>query len=130
MIICDTHVMIHWSLAPERLSPKAVVAIEQGRKNGTLACADISLWEIAMLAARGRIKISVAPAQFIQDVLLALGLQVLPITPEVAARSQDEQFLHGDPADRLIAATTLVYQAQLITADGKLAEVPGLPVIW
>jgi PIN domain nuclease of toxin-antitoxin system len=102
--ICDTHVLLFHALAPERLSRLAARAVAAGTENGQLACADISLWEIGMLHARGRLGLpaDVRIDRFIADVLLDLQLQVLPITPEIAAVSQDPRFAHGDPADRLI----------------------------
>jgi PIN domain nuclease of toxin-antitoxin system len=46
------------------------------------------------------------------------------------ARAQDAAFQHGDPADRLIAATALVHGAVLISADRQLAQVRGLQLLW
>ncbi|MEI6146516.1 MAG: PIN domain-containing protein [Methylococcales bacterium] len=37
---------------------------------------------------------------------------------------------HGDPGDRLIAATAISHRAALITADGKLRTTSGLRCIW
>jgi len=130
--ICDTHVLLFHALAPERLSRLAARAVAAGAENGQLACADISLWEIGMLHARGRLGLpaDVRIDRFIADVLLDLQLQVLPITPEVAAMSQDPRFAHGDPADRLIAATALAEGLPLITADSRLQAVTALRCVW
>ncbi len=59
-----------------------------------------------------------------------MNLKVLPITPEIAALAQDPRFTHGDPADRLIAATALAHEAARISADSRLAPVPGLRCIY
>ncbi|MEI6745709.1 MAG: type II toxin-antitoxin system VapC family toxin [Methylococcaceae bacterium] len=128
LTICDTHILLFWADDPKRLSATANAALE----NGNLACSDISLWEIAMLYSRGRINnhAGVTAAAYIQDILLGLDVTVLPITPEIAELSQSELFIHGDPADRLIAATSLVHRALLITADEKLRAVPTLKCIW
>jgi PIN domain nuclease of toxin-antitoxin system len=130
LITCDTHALVFWSLAPDRLSPQAAATIEQGRDNSSLACADIVLWEIAMLAAKGRIVLPLPTEQYLRDVITAMRLKILPITPEIAVRAQDSAFVHGDPADRLIAATALVYGAPLVSADTNLAQVASLEVIW
>ena len=53
MILLDTCVLVFDALAPERLSTEALRAIEEGEENGSLACCDISLWEIAMLVSQG-----------------------------------------------------------------------------
>lgn len=130
MILLDTHVMIFDAIAPERLSAAAAAAIDAGAKRHELACSDISLWEIAMLVARGRIDPPVEVRAFLADVLLARGIRVLPITPEIAVLSQDASFLHGDPADRLIAATARHHAASLVTADERLRGLPGVAVVW
>lgn len=130
MVVCDTHALLFWAAQPERLPQAAAAILEAERESGNLACPDIVLWEIAMLAAKRRIVIPVSPADYIRDILLALRLQVLPITPEIAALSQNELFQHGDPADRLIAATAMHHRAPLVSGDKKLAAIPGLQVIW
>ncbi|WP_035051738.1 type II toxin-antitoxin system VapC family toxin [Andreprevotia chitinilytica] len=130
MIICDTHALVFWALAPDRLTPVAAQTIEVGKANGTLGCADISLWEIAMLTEKGRIQLPIPTQAFLDDLVDALKLKVLPISPAVAALAQGGQFPHGDPADRLIGATAMTLDATLVSADSQLALVPGLRVTW
>ena len=128
--ICDTHVLAFWGLEPGRLAPRALEIMQRGRSTGSLACADISFWELAMLFARGRLIPPIPPAEFIQILVQDLRLAVLSITPEIAVLSQSNIFPHKDPADRLIAATAIANRASLITADDKLRGLPGLSVIW
>ena len=130
MIVLDTHVLVFDALDPGRLTPPAREAIQDASERGVLACADISLWEIAMLLARGRLAVAVEPGQFLSDLVLARGLRILPITPEIAVLAQSERFSHEDPADRLIAATALAHGARLVTADRQLLDVPDLPTVW
>ncbi len=72
----------------------------------------------------------ISPVQYMTDLSLVLSLTILPVTPEIASLSQEEFFLHKDPADRLIAATAIHHNAPLITADKKLRELNALTVIW
>lgn len=132
LTICDTHILLFWADAPHRLTTAARDALDQGMAADQLACCDISLWEIAMLLARGRVRLppGVPIASYLDDIVLAMHLTVLPITPRIAEQAQHPDFLHGDPADRLIAATALAHRAPLITADEKLHQVPGLRCVW
>lgn len=130
MIVCDTHVLLFDALQPERLSAAALQALDAGEAGRELACADITLWEVAMLLHKRRLIVQAEPVSFINRLLAARRVQVLPITPGIAALAQSPDFLHGDPADRLIAATALHHQAPLITADAMLTDLPGLHVIW
>jgi PIN domain nuclease of toxin-antitoxin system len=131
-IICDTHIPLFWANAPARLSASAAAALEKGRQEGKLAIADISLWEFALLIDRGRLQLpgDVNPVDYLSRLLQALRLQVLPITAEIAVLSRSSLFQHGDPADRLIAATALQGRWPLITADEKLRALPELQCIW
>ncbi len=129
LTICDTHILIFWQDDPGRLSSKAGNAIEKGLQEKTLACSDISFWEIAMLMHSGRLRNDISPTQYMNDFRLALSLTVLPITPEIAALSQQNFFNHKDPADRLIAATAIHHNAPLISFDKKLKNIEGLKII-
>lgn len=130
MILLDTHVLVFDALEPKRLSRAARAALEEGADASSLACSDISLWEIALLIARQRIKPETDAAQFLNDVIDARGIKVLPITPAIAVLSQSDEFTHGDPADRIIAATALVHRATLISADARLQKLKAVTVRW
>ena len=131
MLILDTCALVFDALDPDRLGKKATAAIAQADAAGRLACCDISLWEIAMLVAKGRLDPGTNAQEFIQLILAARNIVVIPITPEIAAKSALAEFCpHGDPADRIIAASTLIHKAKLVTLDRKLATVAGLQIIW
>jgi len=128
VVVIDTHVLIHDVIEPKRLSIRARRALEGAA--GPLAVSDVTLWEIAMLIARGRIDPAADAAQFIEDIVAARSLEVLPITPKIAVLAQSEAFEHGDPADRIIGATAIAHGAPLVTADKRLRRVRGLRVLW
>lgn len=130
MIVLDTHVLVFDALDPKRLSRGARDAIERGSTSGTLACSDISLWEIAMLVARGRISSNTDAVQLLDDIVQARSIRVLPISPRIAVLAQSDQFEHGDPADRIIAATALAHRATLVSGDARLRKLKTIKVIW
>ena len=130
MVVVDTHALIHDALAPQRLSARARRTIDREARQGTLAASDVSLWEIAMLVAKGRLDPGKDAKSFLDDLILGRKLAILPITSAIAVRAQSDEFAHGDPADRIIAATALAQGVPLITADADLRKVPGLKVIW
>ena len=130
MILVDTHVLLFDALEPKRLSRAARNALAEGTESGVLACSDISLWEIALLIARGRIRPETDAVQFIDDLVQGRQVTVLPITPKIAVLSQSDTFTHGDPADRLIAATALAHRARLVSADERLRKLKVIDVVW
>lgn len=130
MIVLDTHVMVFDALRPARLSARARREVDKAADSQELACSDISLWEIAMLVARGRLEPGMDANQFIEDLLAFRRIEVIAITAGIAVLSQSDAFAHGDPADRLIAATALFYRAPLITSDAKLRKLKNPATIW
>ena len=132
LTICDTNVLLFWADRRDCLTVSAHTALDRGRAEGTLACAAISFWEIAMLFRKNRLVLPAqhTPTSYMEDIVESLGLTVLQPTPAIAALAESGIIAHGDPGDRLIAATALFHQAPLITADAKLRATPGLPCIW
>lgn len=130
MIVLDTHALIYDALTPARLSARARKAIALAYPGREIACCDISLWEIAMLIARKRLDPVMDARQFLHDLIAARHVRVLPITAEIAVLSQSDMFSHGDPADRLIAATARLHRAPLITSDAKLRKLKEVATIW
>lgn len=130
MIVLDTHALVYDALAPRRLSARARKAIESGYADGALACSDISLWEIAMLISRKRLDPAMDARHFLDDMIAARQVRVLPISPAIAVLSQSDMFAHGDPADRLIAATARLHLAPLVTSDTQLRKLKEVTTIW
>ena len=130
MIVCDTHALVFDALAPKLLGSEAARVIEKSHRSGDLACADISLWEIAMLMEKGRLEVDASTDNFLTAMISARRLNVLPVTPAIAALSASSSVPKGDPADRLIAATAISHGATLITKDERLIGIPDLPTIW
>ncbi len=129
MILLDTHVLVWMSLDPDRLSKAGIAAIQDARSAGILYVSDITLWEIALLARRGRIQITGTIDAFIHE--MSLPVSVKRITPAIASTAvQFPDEYPRDPADRLIGATSLVEQLPLVTADEKLRCSPMLQTIW
>jgi len=121
MIVLDTHVLLWSLLSPEELSEEVRGVISCAQNEGKLIVCSISLWEIAMLKFKKRINIYQPVKDFLAAITGVPGLVVKDISSEVSAESvllTDE--FQGDPADRVIVATTKVCGATLITRDQKI----------
>lgn len=131
MIIMDTCAIIWDALEPAKLTKKAKKAIGNADNNNDLLICDISIWEIAMLVKRKRIEVDESPANLIRIILSSRNYNVVNITPEIAELSVNlDSTINSDPADRLIAATSILKQAPVITADQNLRNVNVLETIW
>ena len=127
MIVLDTHTWLWWDAKDPLVSSNAKRAIEEADIVG-ISC--VSFWEIALLVEKERLKLDRDPVQWIRESLRMEGALVLELSPEIAVRSTRLDWPHRDPADRLIVATALVHDAQLVTKDGEIREFLGARAIW
>jgi PIN domain nuclease of toxin-antitoxin system len=125
LIVLDTHIFVWLNLQYEKIPRKIFDAIAE---ESILGVSAISLWEIAMLVQKGRIELPKSVLEWFEDVLPAPKIKLLPITPEVAARS-GSLTIHGDPADRIIAATAIVHDCRLATVDDLLCKIPEFKTV-
>ena len=131
MIVVDTHIIIWNALKPEMLSEKAEKAISAANNSDGIIFCEISLWEIAMLMHKGRLSIDIEYLEFIKLILESNEYVFLGITPEIAELSTNLfSDNNKDPADRIIAATSIIENARLVTADKKLRQSPKVATIW
>ena len=129
VILLDTHVLV-WAVADsKKLSRGTELAIRKSRQEDGVAISAITLWELALLVARGRIQDYGTVESFVER--LTEGVTLKPITPNIAAlATQFPDDYPRDPADRLIAATARAEGLALITRDESIRRSPLLKTIW
>jgi PIN domain nuclease of toxin-antitoxin system len=130
MILLDTHVVVWLVGDPKRLSPRAHDAILHARASGeSIAFSPVSIFEIAYAAYRKRLPLTVATSEFIGQV--EEKLKLVPLTSEIARRAAElPDHFHGDPMDRIIAATAIVENCALITHDDRIRRAKVCNVVW
>ena len=127
MVTLDTCSIIWLSLMPHQLSRRAKKAIE----SNTLIMSDISLWEIAMLIKSGRVHINSTYEEYTTLVLNSFDFDIISITQEIANLAVNfDGSINKDPADRIIAATSILKNAPLITGDKNLRKSKTITTIW
>ncbi len=126
MIVLDTCAIIWDALETSELSPLATKAIKDA-KNELIIC-DISFWEISMLIKRKRLEVEDTASSFIKILLQSRSFHIQEITPEIAELSVNlESEINNDPADRLIAATSIGPQVESIPAPRIARQYTRLP---
>jgi PIN domain nuclease of toxin-antitoxin system len=122
-VLLDTHVWI-WMMdgARRELSAQSIREIEGAAARGGLLVSTISAWEVAMLEAKGRLRLSMDVRQWIERGLSAPGLRLAELSVDVAVDSARLTEVHGDPADRILIATARRTGATLLTRDRRILD--------
>jgi PIN domain nuclease of toxin-antitoxin system len=130
LILLDTHVVLWLGLEQNRLSKKALDAIDEARQNRKgMAISDATLMEIAQLSHRKRIEFPAGLESFLVEV--ERRFVVLPITGKIAMQAFElPASFPKDPVDRVMAATALIEDIPLLTADGEIRRSRAVPTIW
>ena len=129
--ILDTHVLIWWCIGSNKLSRRyADLLSSSASPSSPLALSGISLWEIAKLVERGRLKTPIAVDVLLERLEKHPTLVVLPLSASIVLRStrMGASYPH-DPADQIIGATALCHGLQLLTEDTGIRRSGLVPVV-
>lgn len=119
-LLLDTHIFLWSLLEPGRLSQQVATELE-GPAN-EIWISPITTWECLVLAAKGRIVLLKEPTLWVRDALKTAHFKEAPLNHEVALQSRLLELPYDDPADRFLAATAVVYDLTLVTADERLLK--------
>ena len=118
MLNVDTHVLLYAVTGALTPPERRLLSAEPW------SISAIVLWEIAKLAQRGRITVDLDDV----DVVRTLSrIHVWPLTREIA-RTSTRLDIAGDPADEIIAATSVVHKIPLVTRDRVLRKSKMVPI--
>ena len=107
MLNLDTHILIHAFSGDLSARERQLVVSNQW------SISAIVLWELAKLTQLGRIELDLDSGEFTR---LLSRVHVWPLTLEICRRVRDLD-ISSDPADEIIAATSLVHKLPLLTRD-------------
>ena len=119
MLILDTHALYWWvNRTPDKLGPGQIDAIETAE---SLAVSAMTCWEMAWLVERGRIILQLPVSDWL-DLVEANGVSIVAVTRAIAERSVALPKHHKDPVDRIIIATAVENQSQLVSIDRRFPD--------
>jgi PIN domain nuclease of toxin-antitoxin system len=129
LILLDTHALVWAVTDSKKLSRSAASALRRARATGGIAISAITIWEIASLLARGRVRAFGTLEASIQ--MFLDGIAVRPVTPEICALGAQfpDDYSH-DPADRIIGGTARAEGLTLISHDERIRKSPLIRTVW
>ena len=118
MLNLDTHILLH-ALAGD-LTPREASLL----RRDSWSISSIVLWEIAKLADLGRIDVDLDDPEFVRTIT---SLHTWPLSLAVC-RAIPRLDFRGDPADEIIAATSIVHRVSLVTRDRRIRASRRVPI--
>lgn len=120
IIVLDTHIWI-WFINQEfeRFPAHWREIIETAEIVGI---SPVSCYEVALAQQRLRLELPCVVDEWLREALEPSGVTLFPITAEISCKAVSLSAVHKDPFDRLIIATTLVYQAKLASIDSLFSQ--------
>lgn len=119
MILLDTHIW-HWWInqVPGKLPARIVSLIEHAEEVSVSA---ISCFEMAWLVQHGRIELDMSLDDWFAEVEASRTVSFLPVSAAIARHAATLPEHHRDPQDRIIIATALQMNADIISFDTAFA---------
>lgn len=129
--LMDTHVWVWWHTAPEKLSPAVRDTIINLDATDQLLMSVISVWEVAKLVEKNRLRLRIEIDQWVEQALNMSHFQLLPLSPEIAIESTRlPQPFHQDPSDQMIVASARLFDATVLTVDQQILSYPHVHALW
>lgn len=114
----DTHIVIDAVQDEVRYADRAIL------EQHTWGISAMTLWEMVKLDQLGRLEFNFKDPECAG---ILKQLHIWPLTSEIALATQRLDF-RGDPADEIIAATSLVHDVPLLTRDRRILKSKVVPL--
>ena len=116
--LLDTNAWLRWFHQPHELPP-AIRQLLNAEK--VVGLSPMSIVEVAQKHHKGKLELPLAVDVWVAQSMPPGRVRLLPITMAIALQAyQWPTDFHGDPADRIIAATASTHGLTLVTSDEKL----------
>ena len=121
-LLLDTHIWL-WLVEGDetRLTNEAWGLLDRSAAESNLIVSDISCWEVAVKASKGKLPLTADAAAWLERAEQAPGIRFQPLTRKILLRStQLPGAVHNDSADRILMATAQLLGIPLVTADRQI----------
>jgi PIN domain nuclease of toxin-antitoxin system len=119
--LLDTHVWLWMLFSNDKVALRERERLLSWERAGKLHLSSISAWEVAQKQSKGKLRIDGSVESWVNTSTEPGRLKLLELTVTIlVAANQLPGEIHGDPADRLLAATARAHDLTLVTRDGPL----------
>ena len=126
-ILLDSHALIWSTVEPDRLYRHArQFFVTPGSE---LIVSMVSLWEITIKMAQGKLAPMGASIEDVVDALHTRAIQILPIRTAHLVRLESLPLHHRDPFDRLLIAQAMEEGLAILTDDTYFRKYP-IKTVW
>lgn len=123
----DTHALVWYFTSDKRLSKKAFRAFEETIREGLIIVPAMVLAEVMYIAKKGRVQLSFA--ETLEKIENYENFEISPLNADIL-RVADNLVIDMEMHDKLIVATTLYFDATLITKDQQIKDSKIVQTIW
>jgi PIN domain nuclease of toxin-antitoxin system len=122
-LLLDTHVWV-WLVRGEGRMPTPILErLFVAAGAGSMYLSVMSIWELSLLDAKGRIILNLPCLTWIRTALERSGAIARPLSAEIAVEShQLPDGFHNDPVDRILVATARIERLTLLTRDRAILD--------
>jgi PIN domain nuclease of toxin-antitoxin system len=118
-MILDTCALLWLAAGSKKLARKTLKEINE---SPAVYISAISAFEVAIKAARGKLKLPHPPHEWFDKAVEHHGLAVLPLDVAVCIAAAELPPIHDDPCDRFIIATAKLNDLTVVTADERFEK--------
>jgi PIN domain nuclease of toxin-antitoxin system len=125
-LLLDTHIWIWARADTARIRPDVAAAVQE---QSHLWLSPVTIWETISLFDSGKLVPPEDPIACVRRWLEDMPIRDAPLNREVAIMSRRIRIATNDPADRFLAATAIVHDLILVTADRHLIDCKEVPTL-
>ena len=128
--VCDTHALLYHAGGDRRLGRRAAALFAACDARDAIMYVPVAvLWEVSLLARRGRIDLRRPLAGFTDDLFSNPAYHPLDLGVEQVILA-DEYRPNPDPFDALIVAAARVLDLPLVTCDREIVASSLVATLW
>ena len=127
-IIIDTCVLLWMVADPKKLSEKAARLIKENQDR--LCVSAISAFEIAIKHKKKKLQLPTDPWPWFEQAAAFYHLKEIPISARIAALAPAVNVPHADPCDRIIIASAMSHELNIVSPDHLIQKCTDVQVSW